>query len=73
MSDDATEATTSSIALTNNNNTKTPSMVQDANGENKSYVDSIVEALRIKLEVGNGECIYKLSDPREYLHHYSFE
>lgn len=34
--------------------------------ENKVSADGLVDILRLKLESGHGECIYKLGDCRKY-------
>lgn len=58
-------STATTINKANNNNEEIDSGAASYNGpyENRLSVDSIVEALRIKLESGHGECIYQLSDP----------
>lgn len=48
-----------------NSSSNTPKTVEQAincNVESHIDTDSLVEQLRDKLEVGQGECIYKLND-----------
>lgn len=54
----------SNIDANDNNNKNNNNVGRDI--ERSLSVDSIVETLRGKLESGQGECIYKLSDSCRY-------
>jgi len=52
-----------SMNINNNEDIIASSKSQDVSSENRLSVDSILNALRSKLQAGHGECIYKLVDP----------